>query len=114
MEIWAVNHRNQLSEVSLQLDCLLIETRWQRLGQLVGLFGVRDAQCVQIARASDFEFGLIVSLADFDVPGVGAARLLQKIANVFDFFRHCDVKCEPAGKSETVKGKNEGNLYVSN
>jgi hypothetical protein len=58
------------------------------LGQLVGLFGIRHDQREQVSRAANFKFGLRIPLADLDQFGIRASRLLQKVANVCNLFRH--------------------------
>jgi hypothetical protein len=58
------------------------------LGQLFGLFRIRNYQSVQVARATDLELGLRRALANFHKLGIGTSSLLQKVANVCNLFRH--------------------------
>ena len=70
------------------LDCLALETRGQRLSQLICLFGVGDNQGVQKTGASDLEFCLTFTLADLDKLGVRSAGLLEEITDIGNLLRH--------------------------
>lgn len=72
----------------LTLDRYALQTRGETLCKLVSLFGISHNKSVQMARASDLEFGLRVALADFDKLGIVAASLLEEISDVCNLLRH--------------------------
>jgi len=77
----------KITVVSL-LQFLDLETRGQRLLQLLGLLLVGDLQGVQEPGASDLELGVVGVLLDLDALGVLPARLQQEVLDLLDLTRH--------------------------
>ena len=73
---------------SIFLDSLALKTRWQRLCQLISLLRISHNQSVQVARASNLELGLSITLADLNKLGVSTTGLLKKIADISNLLWH--------------------------
>ena len=58
------------------------QARGQRLRQLLRFLGVLNVERVQVAAATDLEFGAVLPLGNLDRFGVLATRLLEEIANI--------------------------------
>lgn len=71
------------------LHLLDLQAWGQRLLQLLGLLLVGDDQCVQEARASDLELGVVGVLLDLDGVGVLPAGGHQELLDLLDFTGHC-------------------------
>jgi hypothetical protein len=76
------------------LDVLTLKTRGQRLRQFIGLLVIGHNQCVQMARASDLEFGLNIALANLHQLGIGSACLLEKVTDVGNLLGHDEYVCK--------------------
>lgn len=73
------------------------QARRQRLLQLVGLFGVMDDQCVQVATASHLELDVRLRLHDLDGLGILPARRQEEVFDLVNLFRHDEEKAlEPS------------------
>jgi hypothetical protein len=70
------------------LDVLALKTWGKRLGQFVCLFSVGDNQSIQVARASNLELCLSISLSDLDQFGIRSAGLLKEVTDIGNLLRH--------------------------
>ena len=64
------------------------KTGGQRLLQLVGFFGVEDAEGVEVLGAPDFELDDILGALDLDAPGVLAPRRQEEVLDLINLLRH--------------------------
>lgn len=101
------------------LDFLDLQTRRQRLLQLLGLLLVGDDQCVQETRAADLELGVLRVLLYLDGARVLSAGLDQEVLDLFDFLRHLQedgntistllsthTRCPKNGGAHAKRGRN--------
>ena len=74
------------------LDFFDLETWWQRLLQFLSLFLVEHHQCVEVARATDLELGVVLILLYLDGAGILSAGLDEEVFYLLDFLRHFRLK----------------------
>merc|ERR550534_92392 len=72
------------------LQLLDLETRGQRLLQLLGLLLVGDLKGVEEARAADLELDVVRVLLYLDALGILPPGLQKEILDLLDFTRHCE------------------------
>ena len=83
-----VNNEVISLQTSVRLDVAAREAGGQALGELLGLLVVSHSKGVEVLGAADLELGALGALADLDKLGVGAARLLEEVADVVDGLGH--------------------------
>lgn len=70
------------------LDLFHLQSWWQRLTELLGLFTVLNDQGVEVTGAANLELGAVLVLLDLDRLGVLSAGGQKKVLDLLDFLRH--------------------------